>query len=114
VLARHALAVSGELDALVVTHADLIGTRPSWPVCTGYTATRRAPDLLDDTGQLVALARPTIDRQVRLAELLGRCQAALDRLPGDEIGFIAGLERLIDRRVDAVARGPRAGDLILR
>ena len=29
-------------------------------------------------------------------------------------GFIAGLERLVGRRVDAVARGPRAGDLILR
>ncbi len=114
VLARHALALSGELDALVVTHVDLIGTRPSWPVCTGYTANRRAPDMLDDAGQLVAPARPTIDRQARLAQLLGRCQPALDRLPGDELGFIAGLERLVGRRVDAVARGPRAGDLILR
>jgi hypothetical protein len=36
-----------------------------------------------------AAGPPTIDRQTRLAELLGR-------------------------RVDAVARGPRAGDLILR
>ncbi len=114
VLARHALALTGELEALVVTHADLIDTRPSWPVCTAYAAARRDPDLLDERGQLVALAQPPIDRQARLADMLGRCQTALDHLPGDETGFMAGLERLLGRRVDAVARGPRAGDLILR
>jgi adenylosuccinate synthase len=111
-LARYALALAGPLDALVVTHVDLVADRPRWPVVTAYRGDDRA--LIDDRGQLVPLAAPSIERQTRMAAALGRCEIVTDELPGAESGFLAGLERLLDRRVDAIARGPRAGDVVER
>ncbi len=113
VLARYALTLAGDLDALVLTHLDLLGARPRWPIATRYRPGAREPDLVDGGGQLVALASPPIDRQVRLTDLLLRCGVELDEILADEPSFIAGLEGLLGRRVDAASRGPCATDLAL-
>jgi adenylosuccinate synthase len=111
-LARYALAVAGPLDALVATHVDLLADRPRWPVVTAYRGDDEA--LIDERGQLVPLAAPPHERQTRMAAALGRCEIVTDELPGAASAFLAGLERLLDRQVDAIARGPRAGDVVVR
>lgn len=118
VLARHALALAGALDALVLTHLDLLPTRARWPVATRYRAGPRAPEcvaeIIDGAGQLVAHASPPYERQLRLTEVLTSCVPELEELPAEEGAFLARLEELLGRRIDAVARGPRATDLALR
>ena len=71
-LARYALALAGPLDALVATHVNLLANRPRWPVVTAYRGEDRA--LIDERGQLVPLAAPSIERQTRMATALGRCE----------------------------------------
>jgi adenylosuccinate synthase len=115
VLARYALALAGELEALVLTHVDLAATRTAWPLCTAYGVSgARDPDLLDDRGQLVALPAPPPARQARMAELLARCVPGLADAPGQESGLVAAIETLLERRVDVVSRGPRASDVARR
>ena len=97
----------------MLTHLDLLRVRERWRIATRYRPGAREPDLVDGGGQLVALASPPIERQVRLAELLLRCGVQLDEVPADETAFIARLEGLLGRRVDAVSRGPCATDVAL-
>ncbi len=114
VLARLALALAGELEALVLTHVDLLRARPYWPVATRYRPETPAPDLVDAAGQLVAHASPPLERQLRLTELIARCAVELEDLPADEGAFLARLEARLGRPIDGVSRGPRATDLVLR
>jgi adenylosuccinate synthase len=115
VLARYALALAGPLDTLCITHVDLLGQRRRWPICTGYRVRGAGdPSLVDQRGQLVPVVAPPLERQFRMAETLGRCSTVTAELPGDESGFLAELETLLDRRVDAISRGPQAGDVVIR
>lgn len=117
-LARYALALAGTVDRLVVTHVDLLASRRRWPVGVGYRpgsdAGPRESDLLDDDGRLVAMAAPSRERQERMARLLGACEIDYRDLPGEEDEFLAEVESLLGRRIDAVSRGPRAADVALR
>lgn len=116
VLSRYALAVVGGVDALLLTHVDALARRASWRVAASYELPDDAPaDLVrrDAAGRadLVAATAPSLERQARLAGLLARCAPVLDEVPADERGYVGAVERVLGRRVDAVARGPTAADV---
>ncbi len=122
VLARYALEASGGVDALALTHLDAVSRMARASVCVGYGLDVREEDReLVDGGagpgfvqRLVSVASPTLERQERLARLLARARPVLEQVPPDEALYIGRIERLLERGVDAVSRGPRAVDLELR
>jgi adenylosuccinate synthase len=113
VLARYALDAVGGVDALALTHLDLLRHLPTWRVCTGYARTAGQ----GDAGPLTRLdtsSPPTLEGQARLAELLARVTPVLAACEPREDAVLDRLEQVLERRIELVSRGPRASDVSLR
>jgi adenylosuccinate synthase len=119
VLARYALDVVGGVDALAITHLDLLKQLRSWKVCAGY---QREPMPGDSeliahrsgSGLVTRLGvgtTPSLDRQARLAEWLGHVTPSLEECAANDDAVLEHLERLVGRSVDLVSHGPRANDV---
>ncbi|MFE8602650.1 adenylosuccinate synthetase [Archangium violaceum] len=122
VLARYALDVVGGVDALAITHLDLLKQLRTWKVCAGY---QREPmpgdsELIAHRGgaglvtRLAVAPTPSLDRQARLAGWLGDVTPSLEECAANEDAVLEHLERLLGRTVDLVSHGPRASDVSLR
>jgi adenylosuccinate synthase len=118
VLARHALALTPQLDALMVTHVDALARREEWHVCDAYTAgtssdadlvTRAADSRITD---LIARARPALERQERLGQFLMGCRPQLVRVSAAD--YVNRLEEFMHRPIDVVSHGPSADSIELR
>ncbi|PTL81474.1 adenylosuccinate synthetase [Vitiosangium sp. GDMCC 1.1324] len=122
VLARYALDVVGGVDALAITHLDMLERLRTWKVCAGYQHEPMPGDseLIEhrtEAGLVTRLAVPTIpslERQARLAGWLARVTPQLEECEPEEDAVLGHLERLLGRSVDLVSRGPRASDVSLR
>ncbi len=126
VLARYALALTPDLEALLVTHVDTLARRGMWRVASTYelsspdAAGERglAPGLVDAEGAsilgLVADPAPTLVRQACLTTVLDRRRPVLTPLPTDETANLGALEALLSRRIDVVSRGPSARHVMSR
>jgi adenylosuccinate synthase len=94
---RYAIEVSGGVDALAVTHADVTATVPGLRVCRAYD---------HDTDRIVPGSRGDLDYQ---SELTGRMENARptldDTVPSPEL-----IGELLDRPVTVVSSGPTAAD----
>jgi adenylosuccinate synthase len=120
VLARYAIALTKYLDALLVTHVDALARRPTWSLCDQYEA--EGPIDADIASanpggrihDLLAEAQPPLERQTRLGRLLQRCRPILANVASNESAHLDELEQRLHRRIDVVARGPRAGDVEVR
>ncbi|MFD0361160.1 adenylosuccinate synthetase [Nocardia sp. GCM10030253] len=98
ILLRYAIAVSGGVDGLAVTHLDAPGTRYA---ATGYTT---------PTGNIANLEPgiwQDLDRQHRLTELLAAVTPQLTAMPTDPVSW---LEHQLDTPVVLTAHGPARTD----
>ncbi|WP_434384100.1 adenylosuccinate synthetase [Melittangium boletus] len=101
VLARYALDVVGGVDTLVLTHVDLLARLRVWKAAARYqTLTRLEP-----------ATTPSLAHQEALTRALLAATPVLDALPPREDLVLAHVASLLGRRVDWVARGPRADDV---
>lgn len=119
VLARHALALTSELDALVLTHVDALPRRARWSMCDAYELGDRADhDLVRTrdvrTRELPVEMHPSLERQTRLGQLLARCRPHLEPIPAHEAGYLECIEARLARKVDIVTRGPTPADVDVR
>jgi adenylosuccinate synthase len=120
VLARYALALTPELDALALTHVDALARRTDWSLCDAYTlgSADREGLIGRSSGNrvldLAARAETTLDRQSRLGALLSACEPERERVPADEALHVRCIEQRIGRSIEAISRGPTAADVELR
>jgi adenylosuccinate synthase len=104
---RYALAATGGVDALVVTHADAFegtGRAPRW--CTGYAN----PD--GSALRVAPAAAPDLERQERLARALLAAHPVLAPIPGDEPA--AAIGRALGLPLEAEFHGPTRADARVR
>jgi adenylosuccinate synthase len=99
-----------ELAGLIREH----NTSNAWqgPVRYGWFDCELARHALERTPQLDVLLLTHVDALARRASWPVR-DSVHGELPGDEAGFLAGLEARLGRRIDAVSRGPSARDVEL-
>jgi len=122
VLARYALDAVGGVDALALTHVDGLKRLPRWTVCTGYLGAGMPQNAepiayLGGDGLVTRLVVPveeSIDRQVRLTQLLSRVAPRLEEFESKETSVFEQVQRLLARTVDIVSRGPCATDVFFR
>ena len=122
VLARYALDVVGGVDTLAITHLDAVRRVPAWQACRGYRVGLKPGDaeLIGERAAVEIVAKLSIPserslaRQARLAEMLGRAAAVYEECEPAELAVIDRIERLLDRSVDIVSRGPLARDVVAR
>lgn len=116
-LARYALEVTGDVDGLVLTHADLLDACRRWRASVGYHAPLRAHELelVEQRGDDVVRLRPPtqvdLDRQARLSRLLERVTPKLDDQPTDEASMLESIECGLRHPIVLLARGQRAADV---
>jgi adenylosuccinate synthase len=108
VLARYALDVVGGVDALVLTHLDLLGRLRTWKACVAYEATSGT------TSRLPVEPAPSLDTQARLAVWLQGVTPTWRTCAPREDAVLPLVERLLERSVDWVSRGPCATDVTAR
>jgi adenylosuccinate synthase len=122
VLARNALDAVGGVDALALTHLDMLKRLRTWKACAGYQREPPPEDaglIAQRTGdglvtRLAVSPERSLERQSRLAGWLAHAEPRLETSAPDEDAVLAHLERLLGRSVDLVSRGPRATDVSLR
>jgi adenylosuccinate synthase len=122
VLARYALERVGGVDALAVTHLDAVPRMSTWKACRGYRLDPRPSDAELIAGstadglvtRLITPAGHSLALQARMAEMLVRAGAVFEECEPHEGAVLGLLERLLERRVDIVSRGPRAKDVAFR
>ncbi len=118
VLARYALTLCGGIDALAVTHMDVLPRLQEWIYCPGYGG-YPFMDLhsfqTDITEGRLANFRPngplTLEERREMTNALLRAQPVLENCSTDEGEVISKIESLLDRAVDVVSRGPAATDV---
>lgn len=126
VLARYAVEVVGRLDALALTHCDLLSRLPEWTWCRAYRlspapSARRQRELSAAVAELLkpnprgpdglvlaAEPAPSLGRQRRLGELLSVLQPVLETCPPVEAEVTARLAAHLGRPVAYRSRGPTA------
>jgi adenylosuccinate synthase len=122
VLARYALDAVGGVDALAITHLDLLKRLRTWKACASYQrepmpedsaliAHRTAAGLIT---RLAVSPEHSLERQARLAGWLAHAVPQFETCAPDEDAVLAQLERRLGRSVDLVSRGPRAEDVSFR
>lgn len=119
VLARYALELAGPLDGLALTHLDAPPRLGWWRLASGYElpAGRAGADLVAErpgNSEVTLLApppTPDLERQERLTDLLQRVTPKLEACAPAAASLLASTERLLGRRIDLVACGPRAADV---
>lgn len=110
VLARYALDVVGGVEALAITHLDLLPRLRTWKVCSSYQEPHpEGPGV--PLSRLTVTPSPSLERQARLTTWLQRVTPRLEEHEARESSVVERLEHLLERRVDLVSRGPRAHDV---
>ena len=115
VLARYALHAAGGVDALMVTHLDLLPRLKAWKTCTGYTV----PLDFDPAfvvsklsgGILEAFYLPhslSLAQRAQFTQALAAAAPLLETCQADSAKVIHKIESLLGRSVDLVSSGPRA------
>jgi adenylosuccinate synthase len=115
VLARYALSVSGKIDALAVTHLDMLSKLKSWKYCPGY----KNPSAFDET--LVSTERSgsvltsfhipqflTLEQRAHFTQELLCATPLLQTCDPDDESVIREIEALLGQPVDIISHGPGA------
>lgn len=100
VLARYALAACGPVDALAITHLDLLPKLDAWRACVAYEGQGGTVDRFELPRSLAA--------QVALGEKLLKAAPVLDERPSHEAEVLAAIEDFTGAPVGLVSRGPTA------
>ena len=105
-LARYALDVLGGVDRLALTHLDLLSRLGTWKAASHYQE--------DPVRRIPVDLTPSLERQEWLGRWLASVTPSLEEREPRESVVLAHVEQLLERRVDFVSRGPRAGDVQAR
>ena len=120
VLARYALAATGGIDTLALTHLDLLARLKSWKYCTGYQGFDSSYSQSDSQPQpgipLTTLRPPhphSIEQRTEFTSALSAVTPLLEECAADEKQVIAKIESLTGQKVGMVSRGPRTDNVQL-
>lgn len=111
VLARYALAATGGVDALALTHLDRLPALPRWRAARAYRTS--ADDTLvdrDADGHAVALRPGDLAHQERLGRALAVAEPVYDDVPGEPEAFTRWLESKLETPIRLTSHGPTARD----
>jgi len=113
VLTRYALHVTGGVDALAVTHMDLLPHLDTWKYCRGYKDHLGISDMGLDTlisnDLLTSFRLPeglSLARRAQFSQVLSTVNPELNTCKAKEEDVILGIEALIGQPVGVVSRGP--------
>lgn len=118
VLARYALAATGEIDSLAITHLDILTRMKTWKYCTGYQefgSSYGQSDLptLPNT-PLTTLHPPppqSIEQRTHFTRALSKVTPVLKECNADENAVIHEIESLTGQKIGIVSRGPCSDDV---
>ena len=115
VLARYALETTGGVDALLVTHLDVLARLEQWRYSPGYEDVQDWPGASGDadlTGgvlrRLCAARHLPLAQRALLTEALSRVKPILETCPAEERDMLRVIETLTGQPVSLVSRGPSA------
>lgn len=102
-LGRYALAVNGGVDALALTHMDILPRLPAWTYCAEYADFPRFP-----------LPPPaSLDERAAFTQRLFDIRPCLQTCPPREATVLATIQTLLQRPVGLISRGPRAEEVAI-
>lgn len=104
VLSRYAMAATGGVDALAITHTDRLRSLPEWRVCTGYDGAKTALPL----GVFEDLAHQERLTQKLFSAVPDYETVALGDDPAE--GYARFIEEALGAPVTLTSHGPRAND----
>lgn len=118
VLARYALAVTGGVDSLVLTHLDVLSHLKTWKYCIGYKGQRGFDAAFVNTnisdGLLTSFRLPVflpIAQRARFTQALSSVAPMLESCETDDSKVIQKIESLVGQPVGMFSCGPRADDI---
>jgi len=102
VLARYAMEVAGGVDALAVTHIDVVGKMKRWRYCREYRG----------MVEKLRMARGlTMEERAKVTQMLQEVAPVIEDCDAEEGEVAQKIEELVGVKVGIVSRGPRAGDV---
>ena len=109
VLACYALNVTSGVDALAITHLDILQHLEAWKYCTGY----QGLSILDyeSTDTLTDLHLPSqlsLSEREQFTQVLSKATPVINNVNADDETVIRTIERLVGQQVGIVSRGPSA------
>ncbi len=118
VLARYALAVTGGVDALKVTHLDALPHLETWKYCPGYRAQSAIDEAFVDPrasgGLLTGFSPPdprSLGQRERFTQALSAAMPLLESCEVEAGKVVQKIEALLGQPVNLVSRGPCATDV---
>ena len=108
VLAHYALSVTGGVDALAITHMDILQHLEDWKYCTGYIHENEPADTLTNPHHLSHLS---LAEREQFTQALMKATPILNSINADDEAVIQTIERLVGQRVGIVSRGPSAENI---
>lgn len=118
VAARYALALTGPIDWLAVSHLDRVRDWPEWRIATHYQYQGK-PDRLADyftvrAGELHDIRRspqPDLDYQAQLTQHLQQCVPHYQAISAPAVeDYLAQIERAVGVPIGLISAGPTALD----
>ena len=120
VLARYALAVTGGVDSLAVTHMDALPQLKAWQYCSGYKQADHLKIVPYNSsasdGVLAALPQARflpLAQRAQLTQALFAVAPVLDACAADEHKVLQTVEALLGQPVEIISRGPSAENVQL-
>jgi adenylosuccinate synthase len=118
VLARYALGIVGQIDALAVTHMDILPHLKTWKYCPGYTGDEgfeKMLTILNESGGNLRSFHQQRFLQPGQREQITRALFAVsprwEKCASDEATVIPKIESLLAKPIGLISRGPRAEDV---
>ena len=115
VLARYALEVNGKVDALCVTHLDVLAHLQAWKYCQGYQGPLDfdRPFIVSNNpaGLLTDIRLPrglTLEQRAQFTRALGAVTPLLESCEPDGGKVLERIEALVGQPVGMFSSGPRA------
>lgn len=115
VLTRYALRVTGGVDALAVTHLDILPRLESWKYCQGYQGLQLPEDtslLAGVSDGLVSDLHPypelSLAKRTQFTQALSRVVPKLHACSADEESVTGEIERLSGQQIGMISYGPMA------
>ena len=114
VLARYALDVAGKVDALAVTHLDVLPRLKTWKYCAGYQGRldfAQPCGLAPVSGNFRLPPSLTLAQREQFTQTLAKITPVLEPCETDSRKVIQKIEALVGQPVGIVSDGPSAGNV---
>lgn len=108
VLTRYALNAVGGVNALAITHMDILPRLENWQYCSGYQGMHIAgtPPIDDNLTDLHLPASLSLAERTRFTQALSKATPIVNKANPDEKTVIREIERLTGQQVSVVSHGP--------